>query len=139
MSRLGSPGAALLAAMLMFACSSDDGDSGPRTVTFTNDIHPILQMKCGGSGSGCHGVDQAPIQPGHGAADVAAAYEATQEVGRMDELVYERILARITSETASMPPDYANPPCSGMIGAPGCITEAELALIQEWIAQGTPL
>jgi hypothetical protein len=57
----------------------------------------------------------------------------------MDELVYERILARITSETASMPPDYANPPCSGMIGAPGCITDAELALIQEWIAQGTPL
>ncbi len=146
MSRLRSPGAALLAATLLpatllFACSSDEGDaepSGPEPVTFSADIHPILQMKCG-AGSSCHGIDQAPFQPGHGATDVQEAYVATQGRGRMDEPVYERILARITSEAAMMPPNYANPPCSGMIGAPGCITEAELALIEEWIAQGTPL
>jgi hypothetical protein len=126
--------------MLMFACSSDDGDSGARTVTFTEDIHPVLLAKCGASG--CHDGNQAPILPGHADVDVQAAYDATQaEYQDTDQRVYERILARVTSEdpTAIMPPPYTNPPCQGMIGAPGCITEAELALIQEWIAQGTPL
>lgn len=142
MSRLRSPGAALLAATLLFACSSDDdGDrdepSGPEPVTFTADIHPILQLKCGGSG--CHDGDQAPILPGHGAVDVQEAYDATQATGAMAQPVYERIVARVTSEDAMMPPNFANPPCSGMIGAPGCITEAELALIEAWIEQGTPL
>lgn len=145
MSRMRSPVGALLAAMLMFACSSEDSDGssedpddGPEPVTFAADIHPILQMKCSGAGSGCHAVDQAPIQPGHAAADVDAAYEATQEVGTTGAPIYERILARVTNEAAMMPPDYANPPCSGMIGAPGCLSEAELELIEAWIAQGTP-
>jgi hypothetical protein len=164
MSRFGTPLAALVAAAFVLACSSDDSDDGgasgsgggatggsgggggsggmqmPPGVSFASDIHPILQMKCSGTGSSCHGVDQAPFQPAHGSSDVDEAYEATQENGVTGEPVYERILERITSEnaTAIMPPSYADPPCQGAIGAPGCITAAELALIEAWIEQGTP-
>ena len=52
--------------------------------------------------------------------------------------VYERILTRITDESTMMPPSFANPPCEGEIGAPGCITQAELDLIEAWIDAGTP-
>jgi hypothetical protein len=168
MSRFGTPLAALVAATFVLACSSDDSDDGgggasggtggtggtgggnggggaggmqmPAAVTFANDIHPILQMKCSGAGSSCHGVDQAPYQPAHGSSDVDEAYEATQGDGVTGEPVYERILERITSDdpTSIMPPSYASPPCEGAIGAPGCITAAELALIEAWIEQGTP-
>lgn len=37
-----------------------------------------------------------------------------------------------------MPPSYAIPSCSVVVGATNCITEAKLGLIQDWIAQGTP-
>lgn len=164
MSRFGTPLAALVAAAFVLACSSDDSDDGGSSnggtgggsggsgggggsggqmaaaVSFADDIHPILQMKCGGTGNSCHGIDQAPYQPAHGSADVDEAFEATQGDGVTGEPVYERILERITSDdpTAIMPPSYANPPCEGAIGAPGCITEAELALIEAWIEAGTP-
>jgi hypothetical protein len=129
-----------VAANLLLACSSDDSDDDnggggmPAAVSFAADIHPILQAKCGASG--CHDGAQAPTLPGHGAADVQEAYEATQSTSYTGEPVYERILARITDEDAMMPPSFANPPCQGAIGAPGCITADELELIQEWIEQG---
>lgn len=139
MSRIGSPLAALAVVTLMLGCSSDDDGPGVDPVTFTQDIHPILLAKCGTSG--CHDGSQAPVLPAHGAVDVDEAFEATQNLGLMDQPVYERIVVRVTSddEQSLMPPPYTNPPCTGGIGAPGCITEAELALLQEWIAQGTPL
>ena len=149
MSRFGSPLAALIAATLVFGCSSDDsGDDGgggtggsggqlPPEITFTADIHPILQQKCGASD--CHDGEQAPILPGHGAADVAEAYAATQATSFTGDPVYERILARITDETSMMPPNFASPPCQGEIGSPGCVTQAELDLIEAWIEAGTPL
>jgi hypothetical protein len=152
MSMFRCPDAALVLAALMFSCSDDSNDmdsssagtggstGGPaaQEVTFTADVHPILLMKCGSSE--CHDGSRKPIQPGHAAADVQAAYAATQETGQMGQPVYERILARITSADPGsiMPPPYANPPCQGAIGAPGCITEDELAVIRAWIAAGTP-
>jgi hypothetical protein len=144
MSRLGFVAASLAVAALTVGCSSDseepeDVPSGPEPVTFTADIHPILRLKCGSSD--CHDGEQAPTLPGHGAEDVQEAYDATQATSFIGGRVYERILSRVstTEPGLMMPPSYANPPCSGVVGAPGCITEAELALIQEWIAQGTPL
>lgn len=156
MSRFGIPLAALAAATLLIACSSDDSDDGGSVgsggtgggggsgggqmpqVSFAEDIHPILQMRCGGPGSSCHAVDQAPFQPAHGSSDVDEAYEATQEDGTTGEPVYERILARVTDETAMMPPVFASPPCQGEIGTPGCLTQAEVDLIAAWIEAGTP-
>jgi hypothetical protein len=165
MSRFGTSVAALVAATFMLACSSDDSDDGgggasggsgggtggsggtsgsggggqmPPEVTFTADIHPILLAKCGASG--CHDGDNAPILPGHGAADVMEAYEATQEESTaFDGFVYERILIRITDEESMMPPNFANPRCEGEIGTPGCLTQAEVDLIEAWIEDGTPL
>jgi len=157
MSRFGSPLAALIAATLVFGCSSDDSDDGggtgnggtsaggtggsggqmPTAVTFTRDIHPILQAKCGGGD--CHDGDEAPFLPGHGAADVMDAYQATQDTSFTGEFVYERILERVTDETAMMPPNFANPPCQGELGTPGCLTQAEVDLIEAWIEDGTLL
>jgi hypothetical protein len=160
--------AALIVATFVLACSSDDSDDGgggatggsagsggasggsggvtggsggggpmPPAVTFTADIHPILLAKCGASG--CHDGANAPFLPGHGAADVMEAYEATQEESTsFDGFVYERILIRITDEEAMMPPNFANPPCQGEIGTPGCLTQAEVDLIEAWIEAGTP-
>ncbi|HTV25466.1 MAG TPA: hypothetical protein VMG12_42515, partial [Polyangiaceae bacterium] len=94
MSSFGSPLAvALVAATLVFGCSSDDSDDGgggqmTAQVTFTADIHPLLQMKCGASG--CHDGGQAPFLPGHGAADLMEAYQATQETSFTGEKVYDR-------------------------------------------------
>jgi hypothetical protein len=150
MSMLTRPAAALVLAALMFGCSDDSDGGGAAAagtggatvpeVTFTDDVHPILQMKCGAS-SACHDGSTAPTLPAHGAADVQEAYDATQAIGQTGEPVYERILARITSDDPMtiMPPTYASPRCEGAIGAPGCITEDELALIRAWIDAGTPL
>jgi len=106
-------------------------------VTFTADIHPLLQMKCGASG--CHDGGQAPFLPGHGAADLMEAYQATQETSFTGEKVYDRILARINDESAMMPPDFAMPPCEGEIGTTGCLSQAEVDLIQAWVDAGAPL
>lgn len=167
MSRFGNPLVAVVIAGFVFGCSSDDSDdtggiggssaagsgnagtggsavsSGGTggmqmaAVTFSNDIHPILLAKCGGGM--CHNGEQAPILPGHASADVQDAYQATQDTNFTGERVYTRILTRITDEEAMMPPDFANPPCMGEVGTPGCVTEAEVTLIEAWIAAGTPL
>jgi hypothetical protein len=116
------------------------GGAPPSEVTFTDDIHPILLAKCGGSQ--CHDGSNAPILPGHADPDVEDAYEATQALSSLDNRpVYERILERISTTEPGymMPPRTANPPCQGMIGTPGCISQAELDQIEEWIEAGTPL
>src|SRR4051812_21009204 len=110
MSMWTRPAAALVVAALTFGCSDDSGDEdtgaagtgggAAAPVSFAADIHPILQMKCGTSG--CHDGAQEPILPGHGAADVQHAYEATQKIEQSTgQPVYERILARITSTNPS--------------------------------------
>jgi hypothetical protein len=129
-----------------FGCSGEDidvggmpgqggGISAAPTVTFTKDIHPILQMKCGTSD--CHDMPNS-FKPGHGAADVNVAYMAATGTGSLGIPIYTRILARISSDTPGniMPPAYADPPCEGALGAPGCVTQDEFDLIQEWVDQG---
>jgi hypothetical protein len=158
MKNLVSPWAIVVAAALSFGCSDDasnDAVGGAGTgggggaagagggigaVSFAADIHPILVMRCSDQASQCHtSINNGPFQPGHAATNVEDAYEETQEQSGSDELIYERMLERVTTDgPMSMPPPYANPPCEGRVGAPGCISEAELALLQAWIEQGTP-
>jgi len=126
------------------ACSDDAGGSGAggtsasEPLGFAADIHPILLAKC--SGSSCHGISMGPFRPGHAAPDVNEAYAETQRIGLMQQPVYERILARTSSEDPArvMPPPYAAPPCDGALGAPGCLTQGEFAQIQAWVDQGAP-
>jgi hypothetical protein len=111
------------------------GTSSVPTVTFTADIHPILRAKCGTSG--CH--DTANLfMPGHGAADVNVAYEQATGTGSLGTPIYERILLRTSSTDPGfvMPPVYAVPPCEVGLGRPGCLTQDEFDLIQEWVDQG---
>lgn len=134
----------LLLVLLVAACSDDtegDGAGGTsvdRPLSFAADIHPILLAKC--SGSSCHGVSMGPFRPGHANADVNEAYAQTQQIGLMQQPVYERILARTSSADPAqiMPPPYATPPCGGALGAAGCLGEDEFALIAAWVEQGAP-
>lgn len=113
----------------------DEGDAGggAAQVTFTRDVHPILLAKCGTAG--CHDMPNL-YQPGHGAADVAVAYESATGLGSVGEPIYERILIRTNSpDPASiMPPNYAG--CAGALGQPGCLTQAEYDTIEAWVEQG---
>jgi hypothetical protein len=62
--------------------------------------------------------------------DEAVAYEVTQQTNG-DEFYYERIIARGVDER-TMPPL-----CSGgMLGALGCLSEEDAALLQAWVARG---
>jgi hypothetical protein len=140
----------MVAAALVFSCSDDapgdgaggtGGSGGPDgAVGFAADIHPILVLKCSDQASQCHSSpDNGPYQPGHGATSVAVAYAETQELSASGEPIYERMLARVTTEgPMSMPPPYASPPCDGEVGTPGCLSEAEVELLRAWIEQGTP-
>lgn len=122
-------------------CGDDGGDGGPSNgtggqggaqVTFTRDVHPILVAKCGDSF--CHDSPDSGL-PGHGAADVDEAYEAVTGLSYAGGPVYERILVRVADPIAMMPPA---PRCNGGIGQPGCITQAELDVLEAWVAQGRP-
>jgi hypothetical protein len=133
--------------LVMAACSdgSDGGDGGSAAaagvgngepLSFATDIHPILLEKC--AGSSCHGTPMGPFRPGHAAVDVNEAYAATQQLGLMQQPVYQRILARANSDdpTLLMPPAWAMPPCGGAVGEPGCLGEDEVALIEAWVVGG---
>jgi hypothetical protein len=138
---------ALLLACVLGCGGSDDpapdqgqggGGGGPPAVSFAEDIHPIFLAKC--AGSGCHSVAN-PYQPGHAAEDVDAAYAAATGVTASGEPAYERILARASGDDPRgiMPPTYAPlAPCQGALGQPGCLTQAEFDLIQDWVDQGRP-
>jgi len=112
------------------------GTGGGATVSFATDVYPLLRMKCGLSG--CHDGSSAPFLPAHGASDEAEAYEATQDISMIDSMtpVYERILLRVSGATdfGFMPPDCGE----GPIGADGCLSQAEVDLIREWVEQGAP-
>jgi hypothetical protein len=136
----------LLAALI--ACSDDAGGEGgsaaaggtgsSEPVRFASDIHPMFLARC--AGSRCHSAPMGPYRPGHAAAEIDAAYAATQQAGLNGQAVYERILARVSSTDPIqiMPPPNAMPPCEGGIGAPGCLNEDELGRLEAWIAQGAP-
>jgi len=142
---------ALLLACALGCSDSDDpaadegqggGGGGPPAVSFAEHIHPIFLAKC--AGSGCHSVAN-PVQPGHAAVDSAVAYAEATRLNLMGEPMYERILARTNSPEAAtmMPPPYApstptKPACQGALGQPGCLTQAEFDLIQDWVDQGRP-
>jgi hypothetical protein len=148
----GSPWTIVVVAALALGCSDDSTNEGPNgggagaggggpagAVSFATDIHPFLLVKCSDQASQCHSSpNNGPFQPGHAATSASVAYAETQELSSAGEPIYERMLARVTADgPMSMPPPYANPPCEGEVGAPGCISEAELALLQAWIDQGT--
>lgn len=62
--------------------------------------------------------------------DEAAAYEVTQETNG-DQFICERIIARGVVER-SMPAA-----CSGgVLGAAGCLSEDDAALLEAWVDQG---
>jgi len=156
MIRFEHGGLALLLACVVGCSEGDDstpdqgqgggsgagGGSGD-SVSFAGDIHPIFLAKC--AGSGCHS-EANPYQPGHAAADVDAAYDAATGVTASGDLVYERILARASGDDPRgiMPPSYAPAtvaapvPCQGSLGQPGCVTQVEYDLIQDWVDQGRP-
>lgn len=123
------------------ACGSDDSGGDGDQVTFTKDIHPILQRRCGKSG--CHDAPDSFL-PGHGAADANAAYTEATRIWSGGEPVYDLILVRVASNNPQevMPPNFADPPCgSGSpagLGQPGCLTQAEYDLIKKWVDEGHP-
>jgi len=116
--------------------AGNGGTGGGDAVSFATDVYPLLRMRCGLSG--CHDGSSAPVLPAHGAADEAVAYEATQDISMIDNMtpVYRRILLRASGATdfGFMPPDCGE----GPIGAEGCLSQAEVDLIQAWVEQGAP-
>lgn len=129
----GFPERPTLDAGLTDAGTSDAGDldastSGgtPGVVSFALDVHPILVASCGP----CH-VDEGG--GGHNVAsdDLVEAYGDAVALG-------ETLVARVNG--GGMPPSYAEPPndCDGNPGDPGCLTVAEVELIQTWLGQCTP-
>jgi hypothetical protein len=108
--------------------SADGGPIG--VVSFEQDVHPIFVASCGP----CHVADNSG---GHnvGGSDVAAAYDQAVDIG-------QRLVTRV--DGGGMPPSYAEPPndCGAeggdQPGDPGCLTVAEVQLIQAWIDQCYP-
>ncbi len=101
-------------------------DAGPqfRIVSFATDIQPIFAARCGP----CHVTDSSA---GHnvGGADIDEAYADAIELG---PVLVERV------NGGGMPPAYNDPPNNCGFeppGSPGCITVAELELLQTWLAQ----
>jgi hypothetical protein len=138
MSRFGTCLASLFALTMTLACGDDEGGTPTEPLSFAEDVHPILLLKC--AGSGCHS-DDTGFQPGHAAPVASDAYMVTQRLSSDGVPVYERILARTSGMDpyGFMPPTTFGPmPCQGALGAPGCLTVAEYALIEEWVAQGAP-
>lgn len=133
----GVPGAGALDGGLADA-GGDAGDvpSGDASVamadlvSFATDIHPIFEISCGP----CH-VDLA--YGGHNVGgELETAYEEAVALG-------QTLVTRI--DGGGMPPSNAAPPndCGAQgrgsePGDPGCLTVAEVALVQAWIDQCFP-
>ena len=111
----------------------DASAEGPSSgvVSFERDIHPIFAVHCGT----CHVSDG---EGGHnvGADDIAEAYDDAVGIG-------QELVTRVNG--GGMPPSYAAPPndCGAQgrtdqPGDPGCLTVAQVALIQTWIDQCYP-
>jgi hypothetical protein len=98
------------------------GDAGnAEAVTYTKDIQPILVAQC----SPCHST------LGNGGHNAASSYADAV-----------RVSARMINEirTGGMPDTgQGNAGCrGGAPGSPGCVSVADFALIQQWVADGTP-
>ena len=123
---------ALLLAILAACGSSDGGDSGGQqsgAPTYTQDIQPILQQKCGP----CHTSDA------EGGFNHATDYVATQQPSEACDgmVVYECMLVRVRD--GSMP---ENAGCTGDAVAdgdnPACLDAAEQDLLAAWVAAEAP-
>jgi len=87
-------------------------------VTFTANIHPILVQEC----ARCHASGGLPR---FAQANAAAAFDIA--VSNRNQIV--RLI-----QSGDMPADT----CGGAPGSQGCVSVANLTLIQQWIAAGTP-
>ena len=96
-------------------------DSGAALVSYARDIQPILLASC----SPCHSTDR------DGRHNAATSYADAV-----------RVSADIVREISSggMPESgNGNQGCNGGDpGDPGCVSAADFALLQQWIAAGTP-
>lgn len=100
---------------------ADDPPAGGATLSFADDIQPILVQTCGP----CHDGVSATAGVTIADSDVDAAFE--NAVDRED-----RVLARIDQGT--MPPGCLG----GAPGDPGCISEDDLADLEAWYEAGAP-
>jgi hypothetical protein len=96
-------------------------DSGRALVSYAKDVQPILLANC----SPCHSTDR------DGRHNAATSYADAVRVSA--DIVRE-------IQTGGMPESgEGNQGCSGGDpGDPGCVSAADFALIQQWIADGTP-
>lgn len=101
------------------AGDAGDGGTAARALSFAADIHPIFRNYC----RPCH---EDEFSGGHNLAadDPAEAYGFLVEVA-------PRLVGRVNG--GGMPPS-----CNGVPGDTGCITVAELELIQSWESQCYP-
>jgi hypothetical protein len=107
-----------------------DGDAGDIAApTYTNDIKPILSAKCGS----CHG------SPAPAGSELAANYSATQASATScaDENVATCMLTRIVSGEMPQGAGCTGTPATDADNA-ACLTAAELASLQAWVAAGSP-
>jgi hypothetical protein len=115
----------------------EGGTDAEDQLSFADDIYPFLVMKC--AGSDCHGTGDA-VRPEHASDDVEVAYEATQGMSlAYGGPIHERMVVRTRGDNpaSTMPPSYADPPCSGPPGtSEGCLTEEQFDLLETWSAQG---
>jgi hypothetical protein len=98
----------------------------PTDVGFS-DVFVVLLDNC----TPCHATPGSQL-PAFAQDDTGAAYEVTQEPSNYEnELMFERIIARAVVDR-TMPPGCFG----GDLGAEGCVTERDAALLEAWIEQG---
>lgn len=100
----------------------------PTDVGFS-DVFTVLSDYC----TPCHAIAGSQL-PAFAQDDADAAYEVTQEPSNYEsQLYFDRIVERSVVER-TMPPA-----CYGAdLGASGCVSERDAALLQAWIDQGAP-
>jgi cytochrome c len=98
----------------------------PTDVAFS-DVFPILSGSC----TPCHATPGSQL-PAFAQEDADAAYQVTQEPSSFaNVLIGERIIVRGVGE-GTMPPACGG----GMLGAEGCLSERDAAVLEAWIDQG---
>lgn len=98
----------------------------PTDVGFS-DVLAVLQDNC----TPCHATPGSQL-PAFAQDDADAAYEVTHEPSNYeDELIFDRIIARAVVDR-TMPPGCFG----GDLGAEGCVTERDAALLEAWVEQG---
>jgi hypothetical protein len=130
----------LIVLLCASACSSDDPDQEPAggadaapdnqgTPTFTSDVQPILEQRCGP----CHTTGNA------GGVNHARDFAATRQPSSVcaGQMVFECMLTRV--KNGSMPPGAG---CTGDPSADAdndaCLTADEHDTLESWVAAGAP-